>query len=357
MRGSHRLAIAGTVAAVTAAAVTVSLLPGSPGSRPDRSSRGERAGSPASVAAVLRTAAATAARQPAARVPGPGQFLYLRDIELKGGGTPLARCSTGVRQEWMAANRSGRQTGSYPPGCGHGFTQKWPAGAIAPHSLDGWPIDLLAWQGLPTNPAALQRAIVRRYESAPPSVTITGGSLRVTGLPIGVVQRVEHSVLAKTPGHRFTQATGQAIYLRLRALIKDAQGHGRTSGLPSATFVYAALLLQLDAPPVLRAALFRVLERLPGVQTLGQATDRLGRHGIAVGLTTGGARNELIFDPATSRALEQEQVAVAPRQSGNNNLPPGTVLGYVVYVSIGVVNSGTATPPASGAPAVSGQAA
>ena len=166
----------------------------------------------------------------------------------------------------------------------------------------GWPPDLLAWQGLPTSPAALERAIVRRYETSP----------------------------------------------RLR--------------LTSGTFVYTAALLQLDAPPALRAALFRVLEQLPGVRAVGPAPDRLGRHGIAVGLVTTGTRNELIFDPRTSRALEEEQVAVPPRQDGNNYLPPGTVLSYVLYVNIGVVNSGSATAPAraragSGTTAARGQAA
>jgi hypothetical protein len=268
---------AGAVAAGVAAALTLSLLP--------RSSPPAGPGVPASAAAVLRAAAATAARQPVAVIPGPGQYLYLKDVEMKGGGTLPARCQTMTGQEWMAADRSGRQTGQFPAGCGHGFSQRWRAGAI-PRGSISWPLDLLAWQGLPTSPAALERAIVRRYETSP----------------------------------------------RLR--------------LSSGTFVYAAQLLQLDAPPALRAALFRVLQRLPGVQALGPATDRLGRHGIAVGLTTGGARNELIFDPRTSRALEEKQVAVPPRQDGNNYLPPGTVLSYVLYVSTGVVSSSTATAPA-----------
>lgn len=269
---------AGAVAAGAAIALTLSLLP--------RSSPPGGPGVLASAAAVLRAAAATAARQPAAVIPGPGQYLYLKDVEMKGGGTMPARCQTMTGQEWMAVDRSGHQVGQFPAGCGHGFSQRWPAGAIARGSI-GWPLDLLAWQGLPDSPAALEQAIVRRYETSP----------------------------------------------RLR--------------VSSGTFVYAAALLQLDAPPALRAALFRVLERLPGVQALGPATDRLGRHGIAVGLTTDGTRNELIFNPRTSRALQEGQVAVPPRQDGNNHLPPGTVLSYVLNVSAGVVSSSTATTPAS----------
>lgn len=280
-RSGRRLLAGGTVtvsavAAAAAVALTLSLLP-----------RSSPPGGPASAAAVLRAAAATAARQPAAVIPGPGQYLYLKDVEMKGGGTMPARCQTMTGQEWMAADRSGHQTGQFPAGCGHGFSQRWPANAIPHGSIGSWPLDLLAWQGLPDSPAALERAIVRRYETSP----------------------------------------------RLR--------------ISSGTFVYAAALLQLDAPPALRAALFHVLERLPGVQALGPATDRLGRHGIAVGLTTDGTRNELIFNPRTSRALEEAQVAVPPRQKGNNHLPPGTVLSYDLYVSIGVVSSSTAATPAS----------
>ena len=84
-------------------------------------------------------------------------------------------------------------------------------------------------------------------------------------------------------------------------------GHSR----PSATFVYAATFLNAGSSAALRAALYRVIESLPGVQNLGPATDRLGRHGQAVGLVTSGTREVLIFDPASTVVLEQKMVAVA----------------------------------------------
>ena len=161
--------------------------------------------------------------------------------------------------------------------CGPPISSAWRAGAIPRGtSPDAWPVNLYAWRGLPVSPGALERAIVRRYE------------------------------------------------------------HGRP--LTSATFVYAGELLELDAPPAIRSALFQVMKLLPGVQNLGPATDRLGRPGIAVGLDTGGVRSELIFNQATTRALEYEQVAVSPRQNGNNFDAPGTLFGYSVYVSAGVTN-------------------
>lgn len=127
-----------------------------------------------------------------------------------------------------------------------------------------------------------------------------------------------------------------------RAIVQHLEGgHARAS----ATFVYASYFLDAGTRPALRAALYRLIERLPGIENLGPATDGLGRHGIAVGLVTGGARSELIFDPATSAELEWKIVAVAPEQSGNNHLPAGTVMQYSINVVSGIVNSDTATPP------------
>jgi len=194
-------------------------------------------------------------------------------------------------QGLITANGSGRQAGNFPARCAHlDFDSTYAKGGL-PWQLYG----VVKAGTLPTRPAALQEAIVRRFE------------------------------------------------------------HGRS--LPSATFVYAATFLNAGSAAGLRAALYRVIESLPGVQNLGPATDRMGRHGQAVGLVTGGARDELIFDPSSTEVLEEGTVAVAPEQSGNNMLPAGTVLQYTLYQREGVVNSETAIPrAASGRPAPSSAA-
>ena len=126
-----------------------------------------------------------------------------------------------------------------------------------------------------------------------------------------------------------------------RAIVTRFEGgHSR----PSATFVYAATFLNAGSSAALRAALYRVIESLPGVQNLGPAADRLGRHGQAVGLVTSGTREVLIFDPASTVVLEREMVAVPPRQSGNNMLPAGTVMQYTEYVRAGVAELGHRDP-------------
>ena len=82
-----------------------------------------------------------------------------------------------------------------------------------------------------------------------------------------------------------------------RAIVRRFEhGHSR----PSATFVYAATFLNAGSTAALRAALYRVIESLPGVQNLGPATDHLGRHGQAVGLVTSGTREVLISDSAST---------------------------------------------------------
>ncbi|WP_426509686.1 CU044_5270 family protein [Dactylosporangium sp. McL0621] len=73
----------------------------------------------------------------------------------------------------------------------------------------------------------------------------------------------------------------------------------------------AALVLDLPVPAAVRAAAYRMLAALPGITTLGPATDALGRPGVAVAYARRGdsgavGEQRLIIDPATGRALAQE---------------------------------------------------
>lgn len=94
-----------------AAAVTIAVVPGSP-AQPAPGS-----GKPAS--AVLAAAALTAASGKAAgHLPGPGQFLYVQDIEQRGWGTSTQAGCRGksITQAWMARDASGREVITYPDG-------------------------------------------------------------------------------------------------------------------------------------------------------------------------------------------------------------------------------------------------
>ena len=272
-----RAAAAGLVATAVAAALVALNLPGGHPGRGGPVSPGR-----GSLTAILDAAALAAGHGAgASQPPGPGQYLYVREIQAKGlSGKPTRACPQAPMtvQAWVAADGSGRQAATFPARCAAlDFDQSYTRGGLP------WQIYGVVRAGtLPTSPAALERAIVARFE----------------------------------------------------------HGHSR----PSATFVYAATFLNAGSTARLRAALYRVIESLPGVANLGPATDRLGRHGQAVGLVTSGTRDELIFDPASTVVLEEQTVAVAPRQSGNNMLPPGTVLQYTAYLRAAVVNSDTAIP-------------
>jgi hypothetical protein len=292
MRPPVAVAAAGLVAAATAAALLAVNLPGSPGAgRTGPGSAGQGSAGSGSPAAILDAAAVAAGHGAgASHPPGPGQYLYVEEIEARGlSNKPTRACPEApmTAQAWVAADGSGRQIGTFPSRCAsENFDQSYAKGGL-PWDLYG----VVQAGTFPTRPKALERAIVRRFE----------------------------------------------------------HGHSR----PSATFVYAATFLNAGSTAALRAALYRVIESLPGVENLGPATDRLGRHGQAVGLVTSGSREVLIFDPASTVVLEREIVAVAPEQSGNDMVPPGTVEQYTLYVREGVVNSDTATPsagPGAGTP-------
>ena len=234
--------------------------------------------------AVLNQAALTAARQPAAAVPGPGQYVYVETVEGQRDGAGI--CVQTVRV-WAAPDGSGREVASAPTGpfC-HG-------GIPSQTFRKGQEIGVTMYPGaadLPTDPARLEQFIVRHFE---------GGAR------------------------------------------EDV----------AATFDFAGTFLQAGAPPQVRAALFRLIQSIPGIEWLGPMTDRLGRHGTGVGFTEYGVRDVLIFDPATTAVLEREGIAVDPAQihmpPGEARFSAGEVINYTVYEASGVVNSiGSVPSPA-----------
>jgi hypothetical protein len=226
-------------------------------------------------AAVLGQAALTAARQPAATVPGPGQYVYVETVEGERDGAGI--CVQTVRV-WTAPDGSGREVASAPTGasCDGGTPSQTFAKGQGIVTAD-----------LPTDPGRLEQFIVRHFE-----------------------------------------------------------GGGRED--VAATFHFAGTFLQAGAPPQVRAALFRLIQNIPGIEWLGPMTDRLGRHGIGVGFTEYGVRDVLIFDPATTAVLEREGIAVDPAQihmpPGQARFSAGEVINYTVYKASGVVNSIGAVP-------------
>ena len=285
-RRRRRFAVLALTCAVAGASATVALalIPAAP-THPG-----------GAAAAVLGKAALAAARQPAAAVAGPGQYLYVKVIEGQADGSasgPDGKTTWGICvqtvQVWAAPDGSGREVASAPTGpCGDGVipSQTFPKGQK---------IDLIVYPraaDLPTNPAALEQFIAQHFQGGQESV--------------------------------------------------------------AASFHFAGTFLQPGAPPKVRAALYRMIENLPGIESLGPMTDKIGRHGIGVGFTQHGVQDVLIFDPATSAVLEREGVAADPSQipvrPGSPQYRANAVINYTVYEASGVVNSITAVPSATSGP-------
>jgi hypothetical protein len=125
----------------------------------------------------------------------------------------------------------------------------------------------------------------------------------------------------------------------------QAEGHGSSTDSEMLVLV-GDLLRETVAPPNLRAGLYRVAARIPGVELVGEVTDPAGRKGIAVARTSNDSgyleRVELVFDPDTSELLAERQVLLERVEWADAD--PGTVIGYAVYLDSGIVDSTSERP-------------
>lgn len=96
------------------------------------------------------------------------------------------------------------------------------------------------------------------------------------------------------------------------------------------------------APPQLRAALFRVLALVPGIQLIGPVHDHLGRTGTAFAMPSGAVKSEVIIDPTTSQTLEERTIATPGH---HQRLPAGTVLSTTTYLQRAITNTTQAPKP------------
>jgi hypothetical protein len=127
-----------------------------------------------------------------------------------------------------------------------------------------------------------------------------------------------------------------ALAHRLRRVAADS---------PEETFAFAANLLRsTPVSAAQRAALYRVLAKVPGVELLGTVKDERGRSGTGIALERDGVRMDLLFDPETALLLDFSRTVTDPRQVAGRpdaNLP---VQEHEAFLSAGVVDSTHARP-------------
>jgi hypothetical protein len=140
--------------------------------------------------------------------------------------------------------------------------------------------------------------------------------------------------------------------VKLAALLFARKIEGGPPG-PAEDFVQIGdLLRETDAPPALRAAIFKVAERIPGTKLLGTVTDQAGASGVAIArwqrLAAHGPvpaqvdESVLIFASRTS-ALLAEETFVTYAKTGKTVLTSWTD-----YLKSGVVNSVSSTTLVAG---------
>jgi hypothetical protein len=260
-----------------------------------------------SAAQALNRAADAAERSTdVAPFPGPDQFSYVKseatymDISVLDKDTTIPSLDTRTTENWLSANHPGQQV----TGPTH---TRWPT----PRAEQAWiAAGRPELNGAPGAPAPLDRATF---------------SLGNEQLSYDQVRDFDQSA--------------EALYQRLRDHYEKGQGGNIDNEL--FTNVGDALRDQA-APPKLRAALYRVLALIPGVQYLGHVRDRLGRPAVGVARTddASGAdtRRELLFDPTTSELLAEQEVMLSVPSGLKGLVRPGTVIGDAVYVRRAVVD-------------------
>jgi RNA polymerase sigma-70 factor (ECF subfamily) len=108
----------------------------------------------------------------------------------------------------------------------------------------------------------------------------------------------------------------------------------------------ADFMRESDAPPAIRAALYRATALIPGVKLLGPQSNPAGQSGLGVGFYEDGKPvSELIFDQQTAKLIGEE--------SFDQN---GKLVGWTAYLQSKIVNTlpnaplEPANPPASSGP-------
>jgi len=111
------------------------------------------------------------------------------------------------------------------------------------------------------------------------------------------------------PTYRFLQSLPTDPHALLSLIEREMQGQ-----LPRPEEAFTTigdLLREAIAPARVSAALYRAAALIPGVTMVANATDAIGRHGVAVAMTSQGVRSEWIFSKQTLQYLGERDINIA----------------------------------------------
>jgi hypothetical protein len=110
------------------------------------------------------------------------------------------------------------------------------------------------------------------------------------------------------PTYRFLQSLPTSPHALLSLIEREMSGQQPP---PQEAFITIGdLLREAIAPPRVSAALYRAAALIPGVTVVADATDAIGRHGVAVAMTVEDVRYEWIFSQQTLRYLGERDIYV-----------------------------------------------
>jgi hypothetical protein len=111
------------------------------------------------------------------------------------------------------------------------------------------------------------------------------------------------------PTYRFLQSLPTDPHQLLNLIYQQMQGQ---QPQPEEAFTSIGdMLREAIAPPKVSAALYRAAALIPGVTVVPDATNALGRHGVAVAFEAQGVRMEWIFDKQTLQYIGEDDINVA----------------------------------------------
>lgn len=289
-RPRRRVLLAGVAAAAVLAAVVAASLPG------------ERLGPSSAAAQALERVAVAAAAQSAAPA---GRWAYTRARTLYGSTNldepPYTVLLPSERESWVGPDGAARivEIPGKPVFLSESDRRRWRAGG---------------------GRMAAGATKDTRYRSLPTSLALYADVAGLPTEPDPLEAALRRDVRTQNPPPEDGYSEDGELRDRISSLLNSPASSG-----------------------VLRAALYRVLARLPDVELAGEVRDPLGRGGIGF-KSPGGYGDEavwtsrlLIVDPRSGDVLAEQ--TVLERRVDWIDAAPGKVIGEIVYVEQGWVDS------------------